>query len=73
MSHVISTRLEDDVFFSLESISEKRHRKISEIIKEALTHYIDNYADYHLALDRLNDHNDEVIDSAEMKRRLEWV
>lgn len=73
MTHVISTRLQDDVYFSLEHIATSRQRKLSEIVQEALGHYIENYADYYIALDRLNDHTDEVIDEAELMRRLEWA
>lgn len=72
MSHVISTRLQDDLYMSLETIAETRHRKLSQIVQEALDHYVENYADYKIALDRLNNHTDEVIDEKELKRRLGW-
>ncbi|MCX7122529.1 MAG: DNA-binding protein [Gammaproteobacteria bacterium] len=70
MSHVISARLQDDLYFSLENIAGNRQRKLSEIIQEAISRYVEDYADYHIALDRLNDHADQLIDMNEMKRRL---
>ncbi len=72
MSHVISTRLQDDLFESLEQIAETRQRKFSEIVQEALQHYVEERADYHIALDRLNNHTDLLIDEDELKKRLNW-
>jgi predicted DNA-binding protein len=73
MSHVISARLQDEVFFSLESIAENRQRKLSEIVQEAIAHYIEDYADYRIAMERLHDHTDEIVDEPELRRRLGWV
>ena len=73
MSHVISTRLQDDLYASLENIAENRQRKLSEVIQEALRRYVEEYGDYLIAMDRLHDHTDEVIDETELKRRLGWV
>ncbi len=72
MSHVISARLQDDLFNSLESIAKTRNRKFSEIIQEALEHYINELADYSIALDRLHNHTDVIIDEDELTRRLGW-
>ncbi len=72
MSHVISARLQDSLYFSLESIAESRDRKLSEIMQEALNYYVKEYADYQIALDRLHNHTDEVIDGNELKHRLGW-
>ncbi len=73
MSHIISTRLQDELYFSLTDIAERRKRKLSEIFQEALQSYIENHADYQTALDRLHDHTDEIISETEMKRRLGWA
>ncbi len=73
MSHVISTRLQDDLYFSLTDIAETRKRKLSDIFQEAIHSYIQDHVDYQIALDRLNDHTDEVIDEGEMRARLGWV
>ena len=73
MSHVISTHLQDPLFNALETIAETRHRKFSEIVQEALHFYVREYADYKIALDRLENHTDEVIDEAELKNRLGWT
>ena len=72
MSHDLSARVQDDLYDSLESIAHARHRKFSEIIQEALRHYVEEYAEYQIALDRLSDHTDKIIDEAELKHRLGW-
>jgi len=73
MSHIISTRLQDDLYKMLEGIAEVRHRKLSEIVQEALSFYLEEHANYQIALDRLNNHTDEIIDENELKKRLGWA
>lgn len=73
MSHVVSARLQDELYQSLELVAERRQRKVSEIIQEALSRYVEEYADYQIALDRLNKHTDTIIETDELKRRLGWT
>jgi predicted DNA-binding protein len=71
MTHVISARVNDLVYAEINDIAADRHRKVSEIIQEALVNYLDNYADYHIGLDRLNDPNDEIMNDTEFFKRLQ--
>ncbi|MCI0340593.1 MAG: hypothetical protein L0216_05505 [Planctomycetales bacterium] len=45
-------------------------RPKSSLIRKALEAYLEDYADYQIALDRLRDKDDPVISGAEMRRRL---
>ena len=72
MSHVISTRLPDELYTSLTEVAAERERKVSEIIQEALSYYVNYCAEYKLALERLNNPLDEVISDKELQERLGW-
>ena len=66
MSQVISIRLPDDLVTRLAEISKETERPKSFHIEKALETYIQEYADLQIALDRLNDPDDEVISSKKM-------
>lgn len=64
-------RLPDSLLRKVDSVSKKLQRTKSFIIRKALETYIQEYVDYQIALDRLNDHQDEIISSKEMKGLIE--
>jgi len=66
----VSLRLPDDVHAQLEDIAEDTDRSKSYLIKKAIEQYLEEYADYQLAIDRLNNKDDEIISSDEMRKRL---
>ena len=66
----ISLRLPDDIHEQLEDIAEDTDRSKSYLIKKAIEQYLEEYADYQLALDRLNDKDDKIISSKELRKRL---
>ena len=66
----ISLRLPEDIHEQLEDIAEGTDRSKSYLIKKAIEQYLEEYADYQLALDRLNDKDDEIISSRELRKRL---
>jgi RHH-type rel operon transcriptional repressor/antitoxin RelB len=70
LSISISLRLPDDIHEQLEDVAEDTDRSKSYLIKKAIEQYLEEYADYQLALDRLNDKDDEIISSKEMRKRL---
>ena len=70
MSTMVSVRLSKETIIQLEEIGEITERSKSFHIKKAIEQYIKDYADYQIALDRLNDVNDEIISSKEMRKRL---
>jgi RHH-type rel operon transcriptional repressor/antitoxin RelB len=52
---------------SLKSLSETIDRSKAYIIKKALQAYLEDYSDYLIAQERLNDKNDRVVSSEEMR------
>ena len=66
----ISLRIPDDIHEQLEEIAKDTDRSKSYLIKKAIEHYLEEFADYQLALDRLNDKDDKIISSKELRKRL---
>jgi RHH-type rel operon transcriptional repressor/antitoxin RelB len=52
---------------TLKTLSETIDRSKAYIIKKALQAYLEDYSDYLIALERLNNKNDKVISSDEMR------
>jgi len=75
-SKTISTRLPVNIFNTINTIAEERKRKKGEILKEALEMYIEEWSDYKIAKERLNDPSDEVLTEEEflieLKNDLGW-
>jgi RHH-type transcriptional regulator, rel operon repressor / antitoxin RelB len=67
ISTSVSIRLPDDMADSLKSLSETIDRSKAYIIKKALQAYLEDYSDYLIAQERLNDKNDKVISCDEMR------
>ncbi len=70
MSVSVSLRLPDEVVTQLNEVATNIDRSKSYLIKKAIERYLEEYADYQIALDRLNDKDDEIISSKEMRKRL---
>jgi RHH-type rel operon transcriptional repressor/antitoxin RelB len=51
----------------LKSLSETIDRSKAYIIKKALQAYLEDYSDYLIAQERLNDKNDKVVSCDEMR------
>ena len=54
----------------LKSLSETIDRSKAYIIKKALQAYLEDYSDYLIAQERLNDKNDKVVSCEEMRELL---
>jgi len=67
ISTSVSIRLPDDMADTLKSLSETIDRSKAYIIKKALQAYLEDYSDYLIAQERLNDKNDRVVSSEEMR------
>ena len=65
----ISVRLPDETARALEELAEATDRPKTFLILRALETYLEEYADYQVAIDRLRDKDDPVISSAELRRR----
>ena len=66
----ISLRLPEIVLEQLEAIAEESDRSKSYLIRKAIEQYLEEYADYRIALDRLHDKDDEIISPEELRKRL---
>ena len=67
ISTSVSIRLPDDMADSLKSLSQTIDRSKAYIIKKALQAYLEDYSDYLIAQERLNDKNDRVVSCHEMR------
>jgi len=71
MSVTISLRLDDETVKKLEEIAKITDRSKSYLVREAIQHYLTEYAEYRIALDRLTDLRDKIISSEEMRELLD--
>jgi len=65
---LIGLRLSDDELKALDSICKATDRTRAYILRRALGIYLEEYVDYQIALDRLNDKDDLIVSSDEMRR-----
>ena len=70
MTTTVSVRLPDKILNELEILTNTIDRSRTYIIRKAIETYLHEYADYQIALERLNDKDDEIISSEEMRKRL---
>ncbi len=70
MSTAVSIRLSDEIAHELEGLAMTIERSKTYIIRKAIESYLREYADYLVAIERLNDKDDEIISSDEMRNRL---
>ena len=70
MPKAISLRLPESVHEQLEEIAKDTDRSKSYLIRKAIERYLEEYADYRIALERLHDKDDEIISSKELRKRL---
>ena len=64
-------RLPEDLAKRLESLAKSIDRSKTYIIKKALQEYFDEYEDYLVALNRLNDKDDRIVSEKEL--RVSWA
>ena len=70
MTSMVSVRLPDKTLRALEEITAVTERSKTFLIRKALETYLEEYADYQIALDRLRDKDDDIISSEEMRAHL---
>ena len=66
----VSARLPDDLVRSIDEAAQKMNRSRAEVIRQAIEYYLDEVEDLQLALERLQDPADPVLDWDEVKRDL---
>ena len=67
---MLCIRLSPEITRALESVAAATERPKSFLVRKALEAYLDECADYQIALDRLRDKNDPVVSSQEFWRDL---
>ena len=70
MSIAVSGRLADEIVNELDELAIALERSKTYIIRKAIESYLQEYADYLLALERLRDKDDGIISSDEMREQL---
>ncbi len=70
MSTAISVRLPDVIAKKLGRIAKETERSRSFVITKAVETYLDDTADFQIAMDRLRDTSDPVISSGDMRKSL---
>ena len=70
MSSSLTIRIPDNIARRLDALARSLDRPKSYIVKKAMESYLDEYADYLIALDRLRDKDDAIISSGELRKRL---
>lgn len=70
MNTALSVRLPEKLVNALDKISKETERPKSFHIQKALEMYFEERADLQIALDRLNDPTDHIIESDKMREQL---
>lgn len=66
----LSVRVTDTLAGKLEQVAKEAERPKSFIIQKALESYLDDFADFQIALDRLRDTADAKMSSKDMRKSL---
>ena len=64
----VSARLTDDLVKGIDEAARRMHRSRADVIRLAIEYYLDDTEDLRLAMDRLKDPADPVLDWEEVKR-----
>jgi len=72
MTKTISARLPLKMISLIDEVAEERKRKRGEVLRDALEIYLENWADYQIAMDRLKDSQDEILNEKEFLEELGW-
>jgi RHH-type rel operon transcriptional repressor/antitoxin RelB len=70
MSKIVTVRLSEEISDKLDDLSHEIRRNKSFIIKSALEQYLEEYADYQIAFDRLKDKKDKIITYDDLRKEL---
>ena len=58
----ITARIPDELIAELDKAASRLHRSRAEIVRHAIERYLEDFHDLSLALERLQDPNDPVLD-----------
>lgn len=66
----VTARLPDPLVDALDAAATQQKRSRAEIIRQAIEHYLENYEDLSISIERLRDPNDPVLDWEKVKNEL---
>ena len=66
----ITARLPDEVVSALDHAAKTLHRSRADIVRQAISAYLEDFGDLSVAIHRLQDPADECMDWEEAKRAL---
>ena len=66
----VSARLPDELVHSIDLAAQRMNRSRAEVIRQAIEYYLDDVEDLKVALERLQDPADPVLNWDEVKRDL---
>lgn len=66
----ITARLPDEVVEALDAAAHRLNRSRAEIVRQAIEHYLEDFDDLSVALERLQDPSDPVLDWDEVRATL---
>ena len=66
----ITARLPDAVVAALDAAAQRLNRSRAEVVRQAIERYLDDYDDLTVAVERLQDPNDPVLDWDEVRSAL---
>ncbi len=66
----ITARLPDSLLEELDDAASRLNRTRAQVVRQAIEYYLDDLQDLHLALERLQDPSDAILDWADVKRDL---
>ena len=66
----VTSRVPDELLATLDAAATRLNRSRSSVIRQALERYLEDFDDLSIALDRMQDPSDPVLDWDEVKREL---
>ena len=70
MTQQVTARLPDPVVDALDTVARQLRRSRADVIRLAVESYLENFDDLSVAIDRLRDPSDPVLDWDEVRREL---
>jgi RHH-type rel operon transcriptional repressor/antitoxin RelB len=68
MTEAVSLRLPEEIADRLDRLSKSIDRSKTYIVTKALAEYLEEYEDYLVALNRLNDKDDKIVPEKELAK-----
>ena len=71
MVKLLSVRLPQELTRALDQIASWVDRPRSYLVRKAVEAYVEEYAEYQVALERLRDKDDQIFSGKELRKRLD--